>query len=81
MAVVDTITEYDGQTYFPGDTLPDLGSLRCVSEESGKRSYEGLLSDQAKLPTYVSDGSSALLYDGSGNTKVLHFLNGVWYEL
>ena len=53
MAVVDTITEYDGQTYFPGDTLPDLGSLRCVSEESGKRSYEGLLSDQAKLPTYV----------------------------
>ena len=81
MAVVDTITEYDGQTYFPGDTLPDLGSLRCVSEESGKRSYEGLLSDQAKLPTYVSDGSSALLYDGSGNTKVFHFLNGIWYEL
>lgn len=30
MATVDTITEYDGQTYFPGDTLPDLGSLRCV---------------------------------------------------
>lgn len=81
MAVVDTITEYDGQTYFPGDTLPDLGSLRCVSVEGGKRSYEGLLSDQAKLPNYVSDGSSALLYDGSGNTKVLHFLNGVWYEL
>lgn len=81
MAVVDTITEYDAQTYFPGDTLPDLGSLRCVSEESGKRSYEGLLSDQAKLPTYVSDGSSALLYDGSGNTKVFHFLNGIWYEL
>ena len=81
MAVVDTITEYDGQTYFPGDTLPDLGSLRCVSEESGKRSYEGSLSDQAKLPTYVSDGSSALLYDGAGNTKVYHFLNGVWYEL
>lgn len=81
MAVVDMITEYDGQTYFPGDTLPDLGSLRCVSEESGKRSYEGLLSDQAKLPTYVANGSSALLYDGSGNTKVLHFLNGTWYEL
>lgn len=81
MAVVDMITEYDGQTYFPGDTLPDLGSLRCVSEESGKRSYEGLLSDQAKLPTYVSDGSSALLYDGVGTTKVFHFLNGVWYEL
>lgn len=33
MAIVDTITEYDGQTYFPGDTLPDLGSLRCVSVE------------------------------------------------
>jgi hypothetical protein len=81
MAVVDTITEYDGQTYFPGDTLPDLGSLRCVSVEGGKRSYEGLLSDQAKLPTYVDNGSSALLYDGAGTTKVLHFLNGQWYEL
>lgn len=81
MATVDTITEYDGQTYFPGDTLPDLGSLRCVSVEGGKRSYEGLLSDQAKLPIYVSDGSSALLYDGVGTTKVFHFLNGQWYEL
>lgn len=81
MVTADRITIYDGQTYYPGDTLPDLGSLRCVSEESGKRSYEGLLSDQAKLPTYVSDGSSALLYDGVGTTKVFHFLNGVWYEL
>lgn len=81
MATVDTITEYDGQTYFPGDTLPDLGSLRCVSVEGGKRFYEGLLSDQPKLPTYVDDGSSALLYDGAGTTKVLHFLDGQWYEL
>lgn len=81
MAIVDIITEYDGQTYFPGDTLPDLGSLRCVSVEGGKRSYEGLLSDQSKLPTYVSDGSSALLYDGAGTIKVFHFLNGTWYEL
>lgn len=74
-------TYYDGQLYLPGDELPDLGSLVCVSDQGGKRSYEGLASDYAKLPTYVQDGSSALLYDGAGTTKVYHFLNGIWYEL
>ena len=81
MATADRITIYDGQTYYPGDEIPDLGSLVYVSDQNGKRSYEGLLSDFSKLPTYVDNGSSALLYDGAGNTKVYHFLNGTWYEL
>lgn len=81
MAVADRVMVVDGQTYNPGDTLPDLGSLACVDADGNRRSYEGLISDQSKLPTYVDDGSSALLYDGAGTAKVLHFLGGTWYEL
>ena len=81
MEVADRVMVVDGQTYNPGDTLPDLGSLVCVEATGNKRSYEGKITDQSKLPTYVDDGSSALLYDGAGTTKVLHFLNGQWYEL
>ena len=81
MAVADKTMVVDGQTYYPGDTIPDLGSLVCVEAVGNKRDYEGLLSDVSKLPTYVDDGSSALLYDGAGTTKVLHFLGGTWYEL
>lgn len=81
MEIAKNITIIDGQTYKPGDKLPDFGSIVCVSHEGNKRDYEGLLSDFSKLPTYVDDGSSALLYDGTGNTKVYHFLNGKWYEI
>ena len=81
MAVADKTMVVDGQTYYSGDTIPDLGSLVCVDADGNRRSYEGKVADQSKLPTYVSDGSSALLYDGAGTTKVLHFLNGAWYEL
>lgn len=81
MAVAENVIIIDGQTYNPGDTLPDFGSIVCVSSEGNKRNYEGLLSDVSKLPTYVSDGSSALLYDGAGNTRVYHFLKGSWHEL
>ena len=81
MAVADKTMVVDGQIYYPGDTIPDLGSLVCVDADGNRRSYEGKVADQPKLPTYVSDGSSALLYDGAGTTKVLHFLNGAWYEL
>ena len=81
MSVAQTVTIIDGQTYNSGDTLPDLGSIVCVSHEGNKRNYEGLLSDVSKLPTYVDSGSSALLYDGAGNTEVYHFINGQWYKL
>lgn len=81
MSIAKGITVYDGQTYQPGEEIPDLGSLVCVSVQNGKRCYEGKVVDQSKLPTYVDDGSSALLYDGAGTTKVFHFLDGQWYEL
>lgn len=81
MATAENTLIFDGQEYKNGDTIPELGSLVCVEADGNRRSYEGLISDFGKLPTYVDDGSSALLYDGSGTTKVYHFLQGAWYEL
>lgn len=76
----------DGQLYASKEEAPDLGSLKAVSVEGkdGKiRNYEGLLSDFSKLPHYVDTGSSALLYDETGNTKVYKFNKSTdtWYEL
>ena len=81
MAVADKTMVVDGQTYYPGDTIPDLGSLVCVEATGNKRSYGGKVADQSKLPTSVDVGSSARLYYGAGPTTVLHFLGGAWYEL
>lgn len=83
MATADKTTVIDGQTYKPGDDLPDLGSLVCVSSDGNMRDYEGLLSDASKLPHYVESGSSALLYDGQGNTEVYEFHKptDTWYKL
>ena len=53
MAVADKVMVVDGQTYNPGDTLPDLGSLVCVDANGNIRDYEGLLTDVSKLPHYV----------------------------
>lgn len=76
----------DGQYYNSADEAPDLGSLTAVDvdkDNSKIRSYEGLLSDLSKLPHYVETGSTALLYDGNGNTKVYKFnkVMDTWYEL
>ena len=83
MAVADKTMVVDGQTYYPGDTILDLGSLVCVSADGNKRDYEGLLADASKLPHYVDTGSSALLYDGTGNTEVYEFHrpSDKWYKL
>ena len=83
MAVADKTMVVDGQTYYPGDTLPDLGSLVCIDANGNIRDYEGLLTDVSKLPHYVESGSSALLYDGQGNTEVYEFHKptDTWYKL
>ena len=83
MAVAEKTMVVDGQTYYPGDTIPDLGSLVCVEAVGNKRSYEGLLTDVSKLPHYVETGSSALLFDGSGNTELYEFHKPTdkWYKL
>ena len=83
MTVADKTMVVDGQTYYPGDTIPDLGSLVCVEAVGNKRSYEGLLIDVSKLPHYVETGSSALLFDGDGNTELYEFHKPTdkWYKL
>ena len=75
----------DGIFYESMEEAPDMGSLMATEIGGNKmiRHYEGLLSDLSKLPHYVETGSSALLYDGAGNTKVYKFNKSTdtWYEL
>ena len=55
----------------------------CGEAVGNKRDYEGLLTGASKLPHYVGTGSSALLYDGAGNTEVYEFHKptDTWYKL
>ena len=76
----------DGIFYNSKEEAPDMGSLGAVEVDKDNkmiRQYEGVLSDLSKLPHYVDSGSSALLYDGAGNTKVYKFNKSTdtWYEL
>ena len=59
MAVADKTMVVDGQTYYPGDTIPDLGSLVCVEAVGNKRSYEGKVADQSKLPISLESGGDS----------------------
>lgn len=59
----DYTVKQDGQIYKPGQDVPDMGSLVCVSSEGNIRSYEGLAADIQKLPLYVGTGSSFLASD------------------
>ena len=83
MAIAEGTIVIDGQTYYKGDEIPDLGSLVCVEANGNQRDYEGLLADVNKLPHYVDTGSSAMLYDGTGNTEVYEFHKPTdkWYKL
>lgn len=87
MTIAEKTIVYDGQTYKPGEEIPDLGSLECIEAVGNKRSYFGFQEDQGKLPTYknLASGSDATLVDptGSNGTKVLyyHSPSKTWYEL
>ena len=72
----------DGQVYKPGEEVPDMGSLRAVSVNGNARKYEGLISDESKLPRYVGAGSSATLWDASGEVRILKYeeTTGLWYR-
>lgn len=85
---VETTTIYDGQIYYPGDSLPDLGSWVCTSvDKTGNgelniRNYEGISSDLDKLPKYdnLGTGSSALCLD-SGAFYKYEKTTKTWYQL
>lgn len=63
--VYDHIVKQDGQTYLPGEDVPDMGSIKCNSVNGNVRSYELLSADITKLPQYddLSTGSGAYCTD------------------
>lgn len=67
--IYEYTVKQDGQIYIPGEDVPDMGSLVCVSAKGKIRNYEGLLSDLGKLPLYVATGSSFLASDTGDNYK------------
>lgn len=80
MATAQNVTIIDGQTYYPGDDLPDLGGWEATSADGNIRHYEGLSKDVSKLPHYVSTGSSALCLD-TGDYYKFHKPSDTWYKL
>lgn len=86
--MVEITTIYDGQIYYPGDSLPDLGSWVCTSiDKNGNgepniRNYEGLSIDVSKLPKYdnLGTGSSALCLD-SGDFYKYEKTTNTWYNV
>lgn len=56
---------YDGQFYFKGEELPDLGSLVATHVKGKIRHYEGLSKDAGRLPVYndLETGSSCRFVD------------------
>ena len=86
---VKVTTIFDGQTYYPGDSLPDLGSWVCTDvtrNDNGElniRNYEGLSVDVSKLPKYetgLGTGSSALCLD-TGDFYKYEQSTKTWYQL
>ena len=71
---------YDGQIYEKQSDVPELGSIRCVSNEGNKRNYilKEEDADKLSLITYVEDGSTARVVDGEQDYYT--FLCGEWFK-
>lgn len=80
--ISDKVISQDGQTYYPGDEIPDLGSFIATSVSGQIRNYEGLSSDVSKLPKYdnLSTGSSAFCVD-TGDLYKYEKTTKTWYKL
>lgn len=80
--IAESFLVYDGQYYFKGDEIPDLGSLVATEVDGNTRSYEGLSKDKNKLPKYddLETGSSAFFVDTS---EVYEYekTTKTWYKL
>ena len=80
MAVTDKTVVVDGQVYYNGDEIPDIGSWVAVSANGNIRNYNGLSADVPKLPHYVDTGSSAMCLD-TGDYYKFHKPSDAWYKL
>lgn len=80
--VADSIVIIDGHTYQKGDTLPDLGSLRCVKANGNIRFYVGLAADVSKLPKYddLASGSRFKAVDDSSSSYIYEATTKKWYK-
>lgn len=72
----------DGQTYRPGEEVPDMGSIACIKYHGNQREYVGLSKDIDKLPKYenLASGSSCLFLDNS-SVYMYESTSKKWYEL
>ncbi len=77
----DNIVKQDGQTYNPGEEVPDLGSIVCTTSEGNLRDYELLSKDVDKLPKYdnLKTGSSAYCID-NGDFYKYEATTKTWYK-
>ena len=72
----------DGWEYREDETVHDLGSWECVGVEAGNvRTYNGLSTDVAKLPTYpnLGAGSIAMCLD-TGDAYFYHKKSKTWHK-
>ena len=71
----------DGKWYEDVSQAPDLGSIRCVTNEGMIRHYHGLSADRAKLLLidYVETGSSCFM-DDTGDIYFFNKKTGLWYD-
>ncbi len=78
--VADKIIIQDGQTYKPGQEIPDMGSLIAIEVKGDIRSYIGLSKDEGKLPHYVGSGSSCMMLDTGDFYRFLESTD-TWYRI
>lgn len=71
----------DGKWYEDMSQAPDLGSIRCVTNEGMIRHYHGLSEDKTKLLLidYVETGSSCFM-DDTGDIYFFNKKSGNWYD-
>lgn len=78
--IADRDMYVDGKYYSKGETIPDMGSLKCTSNDGNIRNYEGLSTDVSKLPHHVDTGSSFLAID-TGAFYKYEASTDAWYEM
>lgn len=85
--VAESLVTFDGHTYEPGETIPDLGSMIATSVDGNIRYYKGLSTDFEKLKSAsqtdkyrdLGTDSTAYLIDTVELYKY-EATTGQWYE-
>ena len=70
----------NSKVYNVGDDLPEYGSIKFITIRNGRAELEGNSADLAKLPTWVKQGSQALMID-TGKVYKFDETNTQWVEM